>query len=42
MEKKAAMPLDGPIQLDMAALLKLQEESKVPINLNIQMNVDEA
>ena len=25
----------------MAALIKLQEESKVPINLNIQMNVDE-
>ena len=27
--------------MDMAALVKLQEESKVPINLNIQMNVDE-
>ena len=25
----------------MAAIIKLQEESKVPINLNIQMNVDE-
>lgn len=40
--KKTAMPLHegaaaggGPMQLDMAALIKLQEESKVPINLNI-------
>ena len=39
--KKGAMPLEGPINLDMNALLRLQEESKGGINLNIQMNVDE-
>ena len=46
--KKTAMPLlegaaagGSPMQLDMAALIKLQEESKVPINLNIKMQVDE-
>ena len=38
-ESKAAAASQKP--LDMAAILKLQEESKVPINLNIQMNVDE-
>lgn len=36
--KKKAMPLEEsktPQPLDMAAIIKLQEESKVPINLNI-------
>ena len=36
--KKKAMPLEeskSPQPLDMAAIIKLQEESKVPINLNI-------
>ena len=40
-KKAATLDLDAPVQMDMAALVKLQEESKVPINLNIQMNVDE-
>lgn len=40
-KKAARLDLDAPVQMDMAALVKLQEESKVPINLNIQMNVDE-
>jgi len=48
-QKRKALPLEtppveeskGPQVLDMAAIIKLQQDSKVPINLNIQMNVDE-
>jgi len=33
--KKPAMPLDAPKPMGMADIIKMQEESKVPINLNI-------
>ena len=41
-----AMPLEeeakGPIKLDMASLLKLQETDKGAINLKVELKVDEA
>jgi len=33
--KKPAMPLDAQKPMGMADIIKMQEESKVPINLNI-------
>jgi hypothetical protein len=33
--KKQAMPIDTSKPMNMADIIKLQEESKVPINLNI-------
>ena len=33
--KKPAMPLDAPKKMNMADIIRMQEESKVPINLNI-------